>query len=355
MNLGWVAIDAAGLAQSLFLAALLLGRRDRPSRWLAVILVAIACILLEEIVDLSGLGGRLPWIIGSTMAFELLLGPLLLFFCRALRRPARPPQRREWLHFLPFASVQSVLLGQLPLSALPGPAGTFQEWVLILKGPVFFAYLLASWRVLAGGREDRTLRWARRAIAAFAALGVATLLILHLGRLGVSLPFDSDRAAGFGLMVGIHAVALVSLWPRRRGEAEAAALRYATSPLSGEEKTRLNEKLLRHLDEDRPWLDGELTLAGLAQTSGIPRHHLSQVINEGLGTTFYELMARHRAEEARRLLLDRSQADRTVLDLAFAAGFNSKASFHRAFRKLTGTTPAALRRIVRQQGSPSTE
>ena len=57
------------------------------------------------------------------------------------------------------------------------------------------------------------------------------------------------------------------------------------------------------------------------------QNQLSAVINDGLDTTFYGLLSRYRLEEFRKLAGDPAQRQRSVLELAFAIGFNSKASF----------------------------
>ena len=68
------------------------------------------------------------------------------------------------------------------------------------------------------------------------------------------------------------------------------------------------------------------------------------MINEGLGTTFYDLVSRYRLAHFERLAGDEALRDRTVLDLAFESGFNSKASFYRVFRRVHDTTPSAYRK-----------
>ncbi len=101
---------------------------------------------------------------------------------------------------------------------------------------------------------------------------------------------------------------------------------------------------MRRLEADRPWLDPDLDLAQLAALMEWPENHLSRVINEDLGSNFYGLLARYRLAQFETLARDPDARDRSVLDLAMDAGFNSKASFYRAFRQRHGaTTPAAFR------------
>ena len=84
----------------------------------------------------------------------------------------------------------------------------------------------------------------------------------------------------------------------------------------------------------------------LAGTLGWSENRLSAVIGEGLGTTFYALLNRYRLGEFERLARDPELRHRSVLELAYEAGFNSKASFYRVFRESHGTTPTAFRKAI---------
>lgn len=95
---------------------------------------------------------------------------------------------------------------------------------------------------------------------------------------------------------------------------------------------------------DRPYLDPDLTIETVARRIGVPRHHLTEVINERHEKNFYLFVNQYRIEEAQQALKDPSQAGRTVLDIAYASGFNSKSPFNSAFKKLTGMTPSQYRR-----------
>jgi AraC-like DNA-binding protein len=102
--------------------------------------------------------------------------------------------------------------------------------------------------------------------------------------------------------------------------------------------------LTERLEKDRPWQDPELDLSQLAADMKWSENRLSQVINEDLGSSFYAVLAHYRLAEFERLAQDLDSKERSVLDLAMDAGFNSKASFYRAFRHRYGaTTPTAFR------------
>ena len=79
-------------------------------------------------------------------------------------------------------------------------------------------------------------------------------------------------------------------------------------------------------------------MAGQPKTS---THQLSQVINEGLGKSFFEMTAEYRVDEAKLLLKD--QPNIKVEEIAEQVGYNSKSSFNTLFKKLTGKTPSEWR------------
>ena len=79
----------------------------------------------------------------------------------------------------------------------------------------------------------------------------------------------------------------------------------------------------------------------LAQQLGTTIHILSQSINEGLGKSFFEMVAEYRVDEAKKLLIDHPNIK--VEEIAEQVGYNSKSSFNTAFKKFTGSTPSEYR------------
>jgi YesN/AraC family two-component response regulator len=103
------------------------------------------------------------------------------------------------------------------------------------------------------------------------------------------------------------------------------------------------QKLLDFLEKKKPYMDEKITLSGLAQNLNMTRNQLSAVINNDLGSSFYNLINKYRVEEVKRLLSDPANDNFTILALAYEAGFSAKSSFHSIFKKFTGLTPSEYR------------
>lgn len=99
-------------------------------------------------------------------------------------------------------------------------------------------------------------------------------------------------------------------------------------------------RLARGMDTQSWYLDSSLTLTLLAQKSGIPRNRLSAVLNLRFKKNFNDFVNSYRVEEAKRILLS---SPMNILEVGYAAGFNSKATFYTAFRKHTGLNPGTFK------------
>jgi transcriptional regulator GlxA family with amidase domain len=124
--------------------------------------------------------------------------------------------------------------------------------------------------------------------------------------------------------------------------------RYRRSGLTAERAAAYRERLETVMTLEKPWLENDLTLPTLAERANLPPHHLSQVLNEALGETFFDFINRHRVAEVQRCLADPAYRGQSLLEIALAAGFNSKTAFNSAFRAHTGTTPSTWRRMHAQ-------
>lgn len=360
---------AAGIAQGLFLAAMLLhlepGNR-RAARILALIVLCLTLLIGEELVDAAGLTPTLPHVAGSTVTLDLALAPLLLLFGRCLTTPDRGFAPRDLRHFLPFIAANLVLLpfylspGARKLALLSAGLPTTFSVVIVTKVVVAAGYLgilvrhldrFLHTEVSAGEPPGirRAVGWYRRTMVGLLAVGAAALTSGLLLAGGVPVPVDPDIIGALAICGAMFLIGFLLLkhplagwWALPVGRTRA---RYQTSPLTAALKRRYHARLLDYMASVRPHLDMQLTLDSLASGLGVRPSHLSQVLNEEAGLGFHEFVNRYRVEEAKARIAGGGGG--TLLSAAFDAGFNSKASFNRAFRRHTGMTPSEFARRQR--------
>jgi AraC-like DNA-binding protein len=78
----------------------------------------------------------------------------------------------------------------------------------------------------------------------------------------------------------------------------------------------------------------------------ISRQKLSQVINQGQQKNFYRLINEFRIDQVKSKMADSNFAHYTLLGIALECGFNSKTSFNRIFKEITGLTPSEYKNSV---------
>jgi AraC-like DNA-binding protein len=130
----------------------------------------------------------------------------------------------------------------------------------------------------------------------------------------------------------------------RREGLSAGGRRYAKSGLSDEAMACLLTGLERAMEDDKVFLDPELSLPRLADRLDCSVNHLSQAINAGHAMSFFDYINQFRVAEAARMLRQKECQFPAILDVALSVGFNSTSTFYTAFKKSTGQTPAKYRR-----------
>jgi len=112
-------------------------------------------------------------------------------------------------------------------------------------------------------------------------------------------------------------------------------------PLWDASATALTARLSRLMENEAPYRDETLTLRRLAGMLGEEPRRLSYHLNVSLSKTFRGYINELRlAAVCRDLLVD---PRRTILDIAFSNGFNSKSSFNALFFRKYGRTPKEFR------------
>jgi AraC-like DNA-binding protein len=106
-------------------------------------------------------------------------------------------------------------------------------------------------------------------------------------------------------------------------------------------------KLKQYMLEEKPFLNPSLTIQEVSKDIKIPVRELSVLINHNLEQHFYDFVNAYRIGYATDILKDGTKNKVTILEILYAAGFNSKSSFNTAFKKYTGHTPTEYRKRLK--------
>ncbi|TNE56195.1 MAG: helix-turn-helix domain-containing protein [Bacteroidetes bacterium] len=109
----------------------------------------------------------------------------------------------------------------------------------------------------------------------------------------------------------------------------------------------LKEKLLGYMEEEKPFLDQELTLFKLAKDLDTNTKYLSVVINREFKQSFIHFVNEYRVNAIKQDLVEPKHQNLTIEAMAQNVGFKSKSSFNAAFKRNTGKTPTEYIKSVR--------
>ncbi|MDZ4727987.1 MAG: AraC family transcriptional regulator [Leptospira sp.] len=124
---------------------------------------------------------------------------------------------------------------------------------------------------------------------------------------------------------------------------QTAQPKYQKQTLSDLERKNYLIRIQKYMNDEKPFLDEEITLSLLAFKLNIPAHHFSMTINIELSQNFFQFINSYRITTAKLLLSDPGNKNKNVLNIGLDAGFQSKAAFNKAFKMETGKTPTEYR------------
>nr|WP_298930261.1 helix-turn-helix transcriptional regulator [uncultured Erythrobacter sp.] len=263
-----------------------------------------------------------------------------------------------WL--LPYPALRVMLVeGELPAGALPAALALLTFALIFCWVAVSFAYLFGTARHLCSFRRrlkdlysntySRELRWIDWFMGfLFLVWSVAAVsLIAENSPLGVTIGGEVILALLALLLLFLIAFVSSGDVPEGQKSADAAmpdsggdSPKYSRSALSKDLAERLSGRIEAAMSDDQLYLDPNLSLQKLSRHVGALPNQVSQVLNEEIGATFFDYVARWRVNAARPLIVA-SQA--SVLSISLDVGFNSRSTFYKAFKRETGMTPKAFR------------
>ncbi|MCA6078987.1 helix-turn-helix domain-containing protein [Fulvivirga sedimenti] len=362
-------LSAITLFLLIFLAAVLITSKKSTtsSRILGTFLLLNALNLSGGLLFISDVVLQRPWLAFWTNTLPLLFGPLLWIYTNdILYRDFEYDKKIIW-HFVPFIiSFLLLIIGfhiqpdDRKLEILEMARNSERTSLpVVITTLVFYGHIMIylgfCWHQILIYRKELynryssmeiyNVRWLMVLLGLF---GFVILIALINSLVGFSEQPYIYETSVIGLVIAILFFASSTLYraltfPHFFKGLPRKAIRYADSTFTPEEIRNVRISLYAAMDEKELFRKAHLSLDDLANHLQTTPRLLSQVLNNELGMTFFEYVNKKRIDLATSMLTDPAKKDKTILEIMYDVGFNSKSSFNTAFKRFTRETPSSYR------------
>lgn len=260
----------------------------------------------------------------------VLIGPFLFLYLKAHTENAK----QHWvLHVIPYLVLMTILGIFYPYVE---HVGLWVRWIICGIYSQWFIYLIFSLPyikpILQKIREGENLKridiWSLSIY-----MGVLFIWLAY-----IIAPYTSYIVGALSFTFILYLIILLFIF---KNGSESTFFqekeKYKNKELDADTVNLLGQKI-SILVEKELFLNPNFSLEEAAKELKIPKHLLSQYVNEVMGKSFSTLIKEYRIEKAKKLL--ETEKNYTIESLGYDSGFTSKSSFFTAFKKATGLTPA---------------
>lgn len=365
-----ITANFAGAANGLFLSFVTLKIKTNNStanKFLAALLFVLTLVVGSSVLIYSQLYSSIPFILGLFLPFHYLIGPLFYFYISSLTQPDFQIKNKHMLHLTPFlicifswipflfletATKLSITAGYINHN-LRNPEFTLRfalRWThilvyLFLSGSILIKHKKRIKDQLSSTNKIK-LTWLRNLLLFF------TLILILSGFFYFIWDPKNNLFVFTRIIIFIEPFFVFYLGYKGltqpyiliNGQDINNKKKYSYSNLTKEEANQSLSRLLQYIKSEKPFIDPNLTLKDLGRKTNIQQRYLSQIINEYMHQNFHDFINHYRIEFAAKIL--REDKEKSILDIAYDSGFNSKSSFNSEFKKNMCMTPSQYRKRV---------
>ncbi|MEL6924206.1 MAG: helix-turn-helix domain-containing protein [Bacteroidota bacterium] len=332
--------------------------RRRINVYLIVFVVVLAVGLTGRVVYLTGLvGDNYRWVIFSEMS-TLLFGATIYLFTQSTLQARRFSVGDLW-HYLPALvfNIGVAVTFMLPDDATLAErvaSGEQGRNIILFVGAglvVNILYWALSLRLFIRFRKSLQDELSYTVQSRFflhfliaVGLCLASWLFLYISGL-FGLPYF-ERVVWQVIWMSLALIILfIAFYALRAPELFRISQlvrerKYAQSKFSQPELEQLQQRLEQVMEQQQPYLNKKLLKSELAALLGVSSPELARLLNERIGMNFFEYVNYYRIKTFIELAKSDRAQNLTFYGLAQEAGFNSKTTFNKAFRKLMGRSPS---------------
>jgi len=363
-----------GTFEAIFLFLLILGKRNKslPDLFLGIIFFLYAISIGVVFLELYNIRNNFPYplIMNLSWLFLFLHGPALWFYIMSLSNSEFRFNPIFLIHFVPFIFISVFhYFNFIHLPAL--------EKIRLLENDLFKEQIFYKISVLSIGVstvtyniwalnlirrrrnklmqqfskiEDIDLSWLRAlTIAALISYSVNVALfnldlIFHFATYKNLMFLSYSFASVYILFLGYFGLRqgniFISNMEKNQELSGKSFIDQTTSSFKNADNEFINS-LKMNMEKKQPYLDPEITISKLSELLNVKTELLSEVLNSQLNQNFFDFINRYRVGEFKNQCISKANSHLSIMGIAYNCGFNSKATFYRAFRKFEGISPSA--------------
>jgi len=352
---------------------------------LILVVFALECFF-SAFMDAKGYRDH-PSLLGLSRPLIFLYGPLFYLTYSYVTGYNRQFRADSFFHFLPFAAHSFLII---PFAVKSGATKIFlyehyvkgvvyieylPHFMMFMKVLFFFIYAMAPMVMIIKHRKammefystiDNVKILKLFAVALQYVFSAIFLVYIFIGYLNGPTFLRPDIPVYFVFILGIPVFLLVffgltdenffkctvstadliekDVEPVEEAKVESDDEKYRKNKIPDELVQNGMAQLKDVMETQKPFTDSNLTLINLAQMIHIKPHHLSQILNGIIGENFYVYVNSARIKYAADLMKDKDNKDKSILEIAYQSGFNSKSAFNTYFKNIMGETPSRFRK-----------
>lgn len=294
----------------------------------------------------------------------LLYGPLLYFYTLQLTSPKKKLNARKFFHLAPFfvGTFAMVMVYHIhpvskKLEILNGIIGMEQDFRSLLGFALvyvhLFYYILISKKEIKKVTVDAEVYYSQHYLVWLNKLLNALIVVLLISIVNGILQYSALKfyfEISLIIILVLVCMFIVNIILKALDDPfiipqSDNIKRNSGVPLDVQESEEIFTKIQVALREKRLFMESDLTLGHLSEAIGCSSRKVSQVINDSMGHSFFDLINTYRIAEAQKIFKERKDPKLTVLEVMYEVGFNSKSSFNTQFKKKTGITPSEFLKL----------
>ena len=307
----------------------------------------------------------------------LIIGPVVYFYIRNLLNPAFKFQKNDWIHFVPgiIYLIYSLVVfitdkyivdefyfyadkRDKDLKAWYQLSGLFSMlFYLVLSLKSYLNYKTLIFNTVSYA-DSILFRWIQNFLLAFLLFVIIRVIFF----------FTNPQWENFGSQFWYFlAFSFIMLFIAMSGYTHAIRSSTIGPVITKAHNSTVNEieprqnstpqldkwyhKIIELLEVKKVYKNPRLTLLDVANELETTTKTVSGIINSGFHMNFNDLINHYRIEAVKNKLKNGEYQQSTLLGIALESGFNSKATFNRAFKKSTGMTPKGFIEKLSKNGS----